>query len=187
MVKKNACVFISGNGTNLKYLILNSRNYSFPIKIGMVVSSKKNAKGLFYAKKWSIPYLIFDKKDIISEFKIINKLKEKKINFICLAGYMKILSKNFTKIFKEKIINIHPSLLPKFKGLNTYDKVLINKEKKTGCSVHFVNEKLDAGKIISKKLFFIHERDNVKSLKKKTQALEHRLFSESVIKIFRNF
>ena len=84
---------------------------------------------------------------------------------------MKILSKKFIRSFRKPIINIHPSLLPKFKGLNTFEKVLQKKEKKTGCTVHFVNEKLDAGKIILKKSFYINSKDNISSLKKKKKAL----------------
>ena len=185
MVKINTCVFISGKGTNLKRLILNSNNYNFPIKIKLVVSSKKNAEGLKLAKKWSIPYFILNKNQSLSENKTLVKLKTHKINLILLAGYMRILSKRFVRLFGKTIINIHPSLLPKFKGLNTYERVLKNKERKTGCTVHFVNEKLDAGKIILKKFFYINEKDNVATLKKKTQILEYNAFSEAIIKVIK--
>ncbi len=182
MVKINTCVFISGKGSNLKRLILNSNNYNFPIKIKLIVCSNKNAEGLKFAKKWSIPYLIFNNNQNLFENKILIKLKIYKINLILLAGYMKILSKKFIRSFRKPIINIHPSLLPKFKGLNTFEKVLQKKEKKTGCTVHFVNEKLDAGKIILKKSFYINSKDNISSLKKKTQALEYIAYSEAIIK-----
>ena len=99
---------------------------------------------------------------------------------------MKILSKNFIKSFGKKIINIHPSLLPKFKGLNTFSRIIKNKEAKTGCTVHFVNENLDAGKIITQKSFFLNKDDNIEVLKKKTQKLEYLAFPEAIIKIFRN-
>ena len=183
MVKINTCVFISGKGTNLKRLILNSNNYNFPIKIKLVVSSKKNAEGLKLAKKWSIPYLILNKNQSLSENKTLVKLKTHKINLILLAGYMRILSKRFVRLFGKTIINIHPSLLPKFKGLNTYERVLKNKERKTGCTVHFVNEKLDGGKIILKKFFYVNEKDNVATLKKKTQILEYNAYSEAIIRV----
>ena len=100
---------------------------------------------------------------------------------------MKILSKNFVKSFPNSIINIHPSLLPKFKGLKTYQKVLKNKEKKTGCTVHYVNEKLDCGKIIKRKYFFLEKKENEKSLKNKTQKLEHKIYSEAIIDILKNY
>ena len=108
-----------------------------------------------------------------------------KINLILLAGYMRILSKKFVRLFGKTIINIHPSLLPKFKGLNTFERVLKSKERKTGCTVHFVNEKLDAGKIILKKFFYVNEKDNVATLKKKTQILEYNAFSEAIIKVIK--
>ena len=98
---------------------------------------------------------------------------------------MKVLSKKFLNSYGKMIINIHPSLLPKFKGLNTFERILKSDEKKTGCTVHFVNEKLDAGMIIIQKIFFIEKNDNEEILKKKTQKLEHKAFSEAIIKIFR--
>ena len=183
MVKINACVFISGKGTNLKKLLLNSNLYNFPIKIKLVISNNKNAAGLKLAKKWSIPYLIFKDNQNLTENIILNKLKDHKINLILLAGFMKILSKRFIRSFRKPILNIHPSLLPKFKGLNTFEKVLKGKEKKTGCTVHFVNEKLDAGQIVLKKIFYIDKKDNIASLKKKTQILEYNAFSEAIIKV----
>ena len=185
MVKLNTCVFISGKGTNLKKLIINSNKYNFPIKIKLIVCNNKNAEGLKLAKKWSIPYLIFNNNQNLSENKILFELRRCKIDLILLAGYMKILSKRFIRYFRKSIINIHPSLLPKFKGLNTFEKILKKKEKKTGCTVHFVNEKLDDGKIILKKFFYINKKDNIASLKKKTQNLEYSAFSEAIIKIIR--
>ena len=185
MVKKKTCIFISGYGSNLKYLILNSRNENFPIKISLVVSNNKKAKGILYAKKNSIPYLIINTNKRNFEYVILNELKKYKISLICLAGYMKIISKKFLNTYGKKIINIHPSLLPKFKGLNTFKRILSNKEKKTGCTVHFVNEKLDSGAKIIQKSFFINKNDNEEILKNKTQKLEHRAFSEAIIKIFR--
>ena len=119
----------------------------------------------------------------LSEKNILIKLKKNKIDLILLAGYMKILSKRFIRSFGKSIINIHPSLLPKFKGLNTFEKVITNKEKKTGCTVHFVTDKLDEGNIILKKFFYINKNDSVETLKKKTQALEHNAFSEAIIRI----
>ena len=185
MVKINTCVFISGKGSNLRRLILNSNKYNFPIKIKLIVCSNKNAEGLKLAKKWSIPSLILNNKQSLSEIKVLIKLKFYKINLILLSGYMKILSKRFIRSFGKSIINIHPSLLPKFKGLNTFERILKKKEKKTGCTVHFVNEKLDAGKIILRKFFYIEKEDNVSSLKKKTQNLEYNAFSEAIIRLLR--
>ena len=130
MVKRiKSCVFISGNGSNLNSLIKNSRNYNFPIKIELIITNNKEAKGLNYAKKYNIPFKVFsydNKKNF--ERNSLNEIKKRKIRFLCLAGFMKILSKNFIKNFGYQIINIHPSLLPKFKGLNTHKRVLKSKE-----------------------------------------------------------
>ena len=186
MVKKNACVFISGNGSNLKSLIRNSRNYNFPINIKLVISNNIKAKGVLFAKINSIPHLIINTSKRNYENIILNYIRKHKISIICLAGYMRIISKKFINNFNKTIINIHPSLLPKFKGLNTFDRVLKNKEKKTGCTVHLVNEKLDNGRIIIQKSFFIENNDGVKNLKKKTQILEQAAYSEAIIKIYRD-
>ncbi len=185
MVKKNACVFISGHGSNLKYLIRNSRNKNFPINIVLVICNNPNAEGISHAKKNSIPFLLIDTKKRNFENLILKKIKQYKISLICLAGYMKVISKKFIKRYKKKIINIHPSLLPKFKGLNTFEKVLKNNERKTGCTVHYVDEKIDNGKIILQKSFFINKDDNIKILKNKTQRLEYLAFSEAIVKIYR--
>ena len=185
MVKKKTCVFISGRGSNLKNLISRSRDSSFLIKISLVISNNGKAKGINYAKKYKIPCILINTKIRNYEFMILKSLKKFGIEFICLAGYMKIIPDKIVNKFKKKIINIHPSLLPKFKGLNTFERVLKNKEKKTGCSVHFVNENLDGGIIILKKSFFILPSDNENILKIKTQKLEYLAFPEAIIKIFR--
>ena len=185
MVKVNSCVFISGNGSNLKNLIMRSRGYNFPINISLVVSNKTDAYGLNYAKKYAIPLVVVNTKSRNYEYQILNLLKKYKISLICLAGYMKIISKSFLRNFRNKVINIHPSLLPKFKGLNTYSRIIKNKEKKTGCTVHYVDEKLDNGNIIVKKIFFINPKDDEKILKKKTQTLEYKTFPEAIIRIYR--
>ncbi len=187
MVKINSCIFISGTGTNLNALINNSRNYNFPINIRLVISNKKNALGLKIAKKFSIPFKIIDTNNPLFERYILNEITKRKINLICLAGYMKILSKGFLKNFKGKIMNIHPSLLPKYKGTKTFERILKNKEKVTGCTVHYVNEKLDSGKIILKKKIDVLKKDNVQTLKKRTQKVEYRAYSEAIIKVFRKF
>ena len=172
---------------HLKNLIKFSKTNSSPIKINMVISNKKSAYGIRYAKKNKIKIKIIDfskKREINDLLKI---LKFNNIRLICLAGFLKILSKDFIKSFKGKIINIHPSLLPKYKGLNTHFRVLENNEKFTGCSVHFVNEKLDGGKIILQKKIKIFKKDNVKSLKMRVLKEEYKLYPKSIIKIFTNY
>ena len=182
--KINTSVFISGRGTNLKNLIkFAKKNKSFTF-INLVVSNNSKAYGLKFAKKNKIETLIinFEKKNETNI--LLKKLNESNTKLICLAGFLKILPKKFIKAFKGKIINIHPSLLPKYKGLNTHKRVLNNKEKFTGCTVHFVTEKLDAGKIILQKKIKINKNDNIKSLEKKVLEEEYKLYPKSIKKVF---
>ena len=177
-------VFISGKGTNLKKLIQFSKTKNSPIKISLIVSSNSKAEGLKYSLKYKIKKYVVTINDRNFEDKILKNLKINKIQFICLAGYMKILSKKFIKNFKGKIINIHPSLLPKYKGLNTHEKVIKNKEKYTGCTVHYVNDKLDSGKIILQKKIKIFKNDNPKSIKSRVLNEEHQTYYKAILKIF---
>ena len=184
--KIKACIFISGKGSNLESIIRSSREYNFPIKIKLIVSNNINAKGLLLAKKHSIPYKFFPCKNRkIFERNCLFEIKKRRIKFLCLAGFMKVLSNNFIKSFGNKIINIHPSLLPKYKGLNTHRRVLKNNEKYSGCTVHFVTSKLDSGKIISQKKVLIDNNETEKSLKKKILVQEHKLYSQSIISVFK--
>ena len=187
MVNKiKTCVFISGNGTNLESLIKNERNYNFPIKIELIISNNIKAKGIKFAKKYNIPFKFFPSNNQKKfEKNSLHEIKKRKIKFLCLAGFIKILSNNFIKSFGYKIINIHPSLLPKFKGLNTHKRVLRSKEKYTGCTVHFVTPDLDSGKIILQKKFLIGKNETESSLRKKVLKLEHKLFPQSIISIFK--
>jgi phosphoribosylglycinamide formyltransferase-1 len=184
-VKKiNIAVFISGTGTNFKNLIQYSLKKQSKFKIKLVVSNNLNAKGLEYAKKFKIKKKIINYKNLInSEIRILNDLNKENIDIICLAGFMRILTVNFIKKFKGKIINIHPSLLPKYKGLNTHQRVINNKEKYSGCTVHFVNSKLDAGKIILQKKVKIFKNDTSEKLSKRILKQEHLLYPKAVEKI----
>ena len=183
--KINTAVFISGTGSNLKNLIKFSKTKKSPILINLIISNTNKAKGLIYANKFNIKKKILNfKSNKNAEKKILLITKKNKINLICLAGFMKILSQNFIKKFKGKIINIHPSLLPKYKGLNTHEKAIKNQEKFSGCTVHFVTKKLDSGKIIMQKKVKITKNDNPISLAKKILKQEHRLYPAAIMKIF---
>ena len=184
--KKVKCaVFISGTGSNLKSLIQFSKKKNSPISIELIISDNSKAKGLKFGTIFKISKKVFNfKNKIIAEKNIISEIKNKKIKSICLAGFMKILSKNFIKNFKGKILNIHPSLLPKYKGLNTHKRVLLNNEKYSGCTVHFVNSRLDAGKIILQKKVKIRKSETSKSLAKKILIQEHRLYPKAIRKVF---
>ena len=183
--KIKTAVFISGEGSNLNKLIKFSKIKKTPISINLIISSKAKAKGLIYANQSKIKKKIFDFKNRnIAEKNILKILKKNKIKFICLAGFMKILSKNFIKKFNGKIINIHPSLLPKYKGLNTHEKAIKNKDKFAGCTVHYVTSKLDSGKIILQDKIKVTKKDNSTSLAKKVLKKEHKLYPNSILKIF---
>ena len=184
MVKKRAAVFISGAGSNLNSIINFSRDYNFPVKINLVISNNKNAFGINFAKKFSIPYKIISHKKKKFEKMTIKELKDRKIELVCLAGFMKILTKNFIRNFNGKIINIHPSLLPKYKGLDTFKRVIEKGDKITGCTVHWVNDKLDDGRIITKKRVLIKHGDNEKEIKKKVQKEERKAYSMAIRKIY---
>ncbi|MBT3693489.1 MAG: phosphoribosylglycinamide formyltransferase [Candidatus Pelagibacter sp.] len=183
--KIKTAVFISGTGSNLKNIIKFSKIKKSPISINLIISNTCLAKGLKYAEQFKIKKKIFNFKDYNkAEKKILILLKKEKIEFICLAGYMKILSAGFIKNFGKKIINIHPSLLPKYKGLNTHSRAIKNKDKLAGCTVHYVAAKLDSGKIILQKKVKISARDNPASLKKKVLKQEHKLYPAAIMKIF---
>ena len=176
-------VFISGRGTNLKSLINFSKNKNSQIKIALIICNNKNAKGINYAKKNKINFLIVSYKNKKkAENKILINLKKNKINLICLAGFMKILSKKIINVYKDRILNIHPSLLPKYKGLNTHKRVIKNKEKFTGCTVHLVNLKLDSGKIILQRKVKVLNKDNENSLSKRVLKVENLIYPKAIKK-----
>ena len=185
VLKKRTAIFISGNGSNMKNLVKFSKKKNAPIKVDFVISSNKKSKSIQFLKKNKIYYKIFDfKRKNKDEKKIFEILKKRETQLICLAGFMKILSESFIKRFKGKILNIHPSLLPKYKGLNTHKRAILNKEKFSGCTVHYVNSKLDSGKIIIQKKVKINKKDDPNSLSKKILKQEHLLYPKALRKIF---
>ena len=186
--KKKIAIFISGRGSNLKSLIKYSNTKKSIIKIVLVISNNFSAKGLNYAKKSKIKniYIKYSNKKKF-ENRSLKLLKQNNVDLICLAGFMKILSSNFIKKFYKPILNIHPSLLPKYKGLNTHKRAIKNKEKFSGATVHIVNKKLDAGKIILQKRVKILKSDCEKSLQKKVLKIEHKIYSKAIEKLFTNY
>ena len=183
--KVKVAVFISGTGSNLKSLIKFSKKKKSPISIDLIISNNPKAKGLKLGKINKIKRKVYNfKKKYKIENQILSDLKKHKIKMICLAGFMEILSRNFITKFKGKILNIHPSLLPKYKGLNTHQRALDNNEKYSGCTVHFVNSKLDSGKIILQKKVKISKNETKNSLTRKVLIQEHKLYPRSILKIF---
>ena len=185
--KVRTAVFISGTGSNLKSLIKFSLKKVSPIEVNLIVSNNVKAKGLKFAKLYKIKKKVYNYNEKkVSEKRILKDLKLNNIKLICLAGFMKILSKDFIRKFKGKILNIHPSLLPKYKGLNTHHRAIQNKEKYSGCTVHLVNSKLDSGKIILQKKVKLSKKETPSSLQKKILKHEHILYPKAISKIFVN-
>ena len=180
----DTAVFISGTGSNLKSLIKFSNLKKSPISIKIIISNNPKSKGLAFGKIYKIRKKIFNfNKQTKAEKEILKLLKKRKVNLICLAGFMKILSKSFIQSFKGQILNIHPSLLPKYKGLNTHERAIKNKDRYSGCTVHFVTAKLDSGKIIIQKKVKINKKDTPRTLANKVLAEEHKLYPEAILKI----
>jgi len=183
--KIKTAVFISGTGSNLKNLIKFSKIKNSPISVDLIFSNNYKAKGLKFSNLFDIKkYVLTFKDSKAAEEKILNLLNKDNIKFICLAGFMKILSRSFIKKFNGKIINIHPSLLPKYKGLDTHIRAIKNKDKVAGCTVHFVTSELDSGKIILQKKIKISKKDTPTSLAKKVLRQEHKLYPAAIKKIF---
>ena len=180
-------VLISGRGTNLQALIDACAKNDFPAEIVRVISNNEDAFGLKIAQAAGLSTTVINHRGFKNrtsfEETLSADLEEHGTELICLAGFMRLLTSGFVRYWHDRLINIHPSLLPKFKGLNTFERVLKKRERKSGCTVHFVNEKLDAGKIILRKFFYLDKKDNVASIKKKTQNLEYNAFSEAIIRV----
>ena len=186
-LKKNIAVFISGRGSNLKSIIRYSLKKKIIYKVKVIISNKRNAQGLLFAKKRKIKnYCInFTKSKRLGNI-VLNILKKNDIKLVCLAGFMKILPAYFIKNYKGKIINIHPSLLPKYKGLNTHTRAIKNNEEFSGCTVHYVNSLLDSGKIIIQKKTRITKKDTANSLKQKILKIEHKIYPRTINKVLSN-
>ena len=185
--KINLAVFISGRGTNLKSIYNFSKRKNSILNVKLVISDNQDAKGLKFSDNNKIyTKIIKFKKKKEAEYKILKLLTLKKIDLICLAGFMKILSEDFLKKSNLKILNIHPSLLPKYKGLNTHMRAIKNKDKFSGCTVHFVNKKLDSGKIILQMKVKINKNDNIKSLEKKVLKVENKIYPQAIMKVVKS-
>tara|TARA_B100000242_G_C42942704_1_gene437146 strand:- start:276 stop:860 length:585 start_codon:yes stop_codon:yes gene_type:complete len=186
-IKHNIAVFISGRGSNLKSIINYSLKKKTLYRVKVVISNKQKAAGLLIAKKKGIEsyYIDLTKSKKLGN-KVLNILNKNNIKLVCLAGFMKILPKYFIKLYKGKIINIHPSLLPKYKGLNTHKRVIENNEKYTGCTVHYVNNFLDSGKIIFQRKVKITQKDNKRSVEKKVLKIEHKIYPKTIDKVLSN-
>lgn len=178
--KANVAILISGNGSNMEAIIKASKAPDYPAKIAIVISDKEDAGGITIAKKYKIRTLIILKDKYNSridyDLAISKILSKEKIEYICAAGFMRILSEEFIDVWWNRIINIHPSLLPSYKGLNTHQRVLKDKIKVTGCSVHIVRKELDEGPIIIQAKVPVKKNDTEEILSARVLKMEHKIY-----------
>ena len=184
-MKLSVAILISGSGSNMVQLI-KSMDHEHPAFPSIVISNKSDALGLKKAQDLGIPIKVIDQNLIKSnglnfEIELINILIENKINIICLAGFMKILSEKFIKKFSDRILNVHPSLLPKYKGLNTHARALASNDAIAGCSVHLVTAELDGGPVLAQTKVLIEKNETVDSLKAKVLIQEHVLYPKVLL------
>ncbi|MDG2186903.1 MAG: phosphoribosylglycinamide formyltransferase [Hyphomicrobiales bacterium] len=186
-MKKRVAILISGRGSNMEALIRAAQDHNYPATIELVISNKDSALGLQVANSYGIDTKTVIRKNFNSDQEfddhISNILLQVQIDIICTAGYMKILTKKFVDEWMNKIINIHPSLLPSYKGLNTHRRALEDGARVTGCTTHIVRAELDSGPIIMQESVHIEKDDDEDTLAAKVLKLEHRIFPESLQKI----
>jgi len=183
-LKSRFAVFASGHGSNLQVIIEAVKAGEIDAELALVFSNNRKARALKRATDAGIQTLCLVRKDYATpqsyDRAIVNELKKESIDFIALAGYMKILTAYFTKEYKNRIINVHPSLLPSFKGKQGIKDAFTYGAKITGVTIHFVNEKMDAGPIILQESFKIQERDTLETLTEKVHAVEHKIFPKAL-------
>lgn len=183
-MKKKVIVFISGNGSNMVALAEASKQTEYPAKIIAVICDNPHAIGIEKARYYGLPTHVVDHKNYPNkeahEEAILALLAEYQPDFICLAGYMRLISARFIKLYEERILNIHPSLLPLFKGLKTHERALEAGVKIAGCTVHLVAEEVDSGKIIAQAAVPVCSDDTVDSLAQRVLKAEHKLYPEAL-------
>ncbi len=179
-------VLASGEGTNFQVLIDLSKKNKFDIEIITLICNKKNAGCIKRAQEFNIPYKIINESNFSNkndfEDEIISNLKSNNVELVVMAGWMKIVSEKFVNSFKNKIINIHPSLLPSYKGMSPVKDALAKKALITGCTVHFVEKEVDSGDLIIQGAVKIESKDNLESLTKKIHSLEHKILPQAISK-----
>ena len=182
--RKRAAIMISGGGSNMAALIAASKAPDYPVEFVGVISDYRDAGGLARAEAAGVPAVAFERKDYASkaahEAAILAHLASLKLDLICLAGYMRLLSADFIGAWRGRIVNIHPSLLPKYKGLDTHARAIAAGDVAGGCSVHIVTEELDGGEVLGQAEVPIRPGDTPESLAERVLAEEHRLYPRIV-------
>ncbi len=182
--KLKLAVFISGRGSNMLSIMEACKATDFPAEISVVLSNNPTAQGIISAQNAAIATEIVNHKEYKSredfEDEITQRLENHEVDLIVLAGFMRILTSSFTDKWEGRIINIHPSLLPDYKGLNTHERAINDGKKEAGCTVHFVNEELDSGAIILQKRVPIIDGDTPDSLSARVLKQEHKAYPEAI-------
>jgi len=189
MKKGKVGILLSGRGSNFLAIQKNSIKKGSNFEISVVISNKKNARGLLKAKELNIPAYYVSKKGKTKyeyEREIIDILKKHKVELVCLAGYMRLIGEEFINEFKNRIMNIHPSLLPSFKGLDAQKQAIEYGVKISGCTVHFVDNGLDSGPIIIQKSVEVKDNDDEESLSNRILKEEHKIYSKAIKLFFDN-
>ena len=183
-LKKKIAILISGKGTNMEAIIKDSKTINYPGIVKFVLSNNPDALGIIKAKNLGIKTFVFpvnkNHSMEIFEKRLLNLLIKEKIELICLAGFMRILSKNFLKSYNGTVLNIHPSILPSIKGLNTHQRILEKDIRTHGATVHTVTSELDSGKILGQVTINILKKDTPKSLASKLIIKEHKLYTKVI-------
>lgn len=187
MARRRTAILISGRGTNMAALIEAARDPSYPAEIAIVISNIASAKGLEIAEAAGIKTLAISNKyystKTVFEEQILKALSESRIELVCLAGFMRVLSASFISHFEGRILNIHPSLLPAYRGLDTHKRALADGVKDHGCTVHFVVPELDAGPIIAQAIVPVLDGDTEETLSARVLIAENRLYPEALAKV----
>ena len=183
-------ILISGRGSNMVAIAEAVADGRIPnALVAIVISDQPNAAGLVKAKERSIETLVSERRGRTREVhdrEIVAALQTRHVDLVCLAGYMRVLSGEFLDAYRGRILNIHPSLLPLFPGLEAQKQALAHKARQSGCTVHFVDETLDGGPIIAQRVVPVHEDDTVESLSARILIEEHQLYPEAIAKVLSN-
>lgn len=190
MPKTKIAVLISGRGSNLQSLIDATADPDYPAEIALVISNRPKAKGIEHAAKAGVKVTVVDHKDFESreefEAALNDALRLAEVNFVCLAGFMRILTQEFVNNWRGRLVNIHPSLLPAFRGLHVHERMIDAGVKVAGCTVHFVSPDMDAGPIIGQAALPVTPGETPESLADRILELEHRLYPACVRLIIEN-
>jgi phosphoribosylglycinamide formyltransferase-1 len=183
-VKKRVAILISGRGSNMKALVEAARAPDYPAEIVTVISNRPEAAGLAWAKEQGIPALGLDHKLYENrehfEGQLQGVLSMSRVDIVALAGFMRLMTAGFVESWRDRMINIHPSLLPSFKGLHTHERALEAGVKITGCTVHFVRPEMDEGPIIGQAAVAVEPGDTPETLGARVLAAEHRLYPRAL-------